>query len=163
MLIEPQLALGFEDRLVRMPRAPTRHCGMPYVNLVCITYWKTWLKQGLKVAPARVNRALPEGDALEIMLPNVVSDDLQVSVDRLISELDKSVRLQVQSIPQRKYVSPIPNLLHRLMSSYHDKSPGKAKVAILFSGGIDSTALCYFADRCSEFSFLFSFRQISDC
>ena len=98
-----------------MPRAPTRHCGMPYVNLVCITYWKTWLKQGLKVAPARVNRALPEGDALEIMLHNMVSDDLQVSVDRLISELDKSVRLQVQSIPQRKYVSPIPNLLHRLI------------------------------------------------
>lgn len=26
-------------------------------------------------------------------------------------------------------------------------SPGKARLAILFSGGIDSAALCYFADR----------------
>jgi len=39
------------------------------------------------------------------------------------------------------------------ITSYYDKSPGKARIAILFSGGIDSTALCYFADRYSSFLF----------
>jgi len=81
-------------------------------------------------------------------LPNVVSDNLQVAVDRLIYELDKSVCLQVQSIPQRKYVLPVFSFS---ITSYYDKSPGKARIAILFSGGIDSTALCYFADRYSSF------------
>jgi len=58
--------------------------------------------QVLEVAPAQVNRTVPEDDIPEMALPNVVSDNLQVAVDRLISELDKSVCLQVQSIPQRR-------------------------------------------------------------
>jgi len=84
-------------------------------------------------------------------LPNVVSDNLKAAVDRFISELDKSVCLQVQSIPQQKFVLLVFSFS---ITSYYDQSPGKARIAILFSGGIDSTALCYFADRYSSFLFL---------
>ncbi|KAJ3569276.1 hypothetical protein NP233_g5157 [Leucocoprinus birnbaumii] len=77
--------------------------------------------------PVRVNQELPEEDLSEIGSLDTIPEHLQLPVDQLIAELDKSVRLQVQSIPSR--------------------IPGEARLAILFSGGIDSTALCYFADR----------------
>ncbi|KAF9454906.1 hypothetical protein P691DRAFT_799912 [Macrolepiota fuliginosa MF-IS2] len=76
---------------------------------------------------AQVKKDIPGEDIPGVASLDIVPDYLQASVDRLIAELDKSVQLQVQYIPPR--------------------NPDEARVAILFSGGIDSTALCYFADR----------------
>ncbi|KAG6868333.1 hypothetical protein C0993_004942 [Termitomyces sp. T159_Od127] len=51
------------------------------------------------------------------------------AVDDLIHYLDQSVMLQVQNIPQKS------------------ASKGKARVAVLFSGGIDSTVITYLAHK----------------
>ncbi|KAI0824166.1 asparagine synthase-domain-containing protein [Trametes gibbosa] len=78
--------------------------------------------------PRCVNRALPEdppkAESLDCIPPHLVSP-----VDKLIAELDRSVMLQVQHIPRR------------------NSAVGEAKVAVFFSGGIDSTMLAYLADR----------------
>ncbi|KAE9410848.1 hypothetical protein BT96DRAFT_983532 [Gymnopus androsaceus JB14] len=73
--------------------------------------------------PAKVNTILPPNDT---PLPDdsldVIPDWLQESVDGLISVLDRSVMLKVRDIP-------------------------RDPVAVLFSGGIDSTILTLLADR----------------
>ncbi|KAI0639221.1 asparagine synthase-domain-containing protein [Trametes polyzona] len=78
--------------------------------------------------PKTVNRTLPEN------LPTTESLDhipphLAEPVDDLIAELDRSVMLRVRDIPRRK------------------NSDGEARVAVFFSGGIDSTMLAFLADR----------------
>jgi asparagine synthetase B (glutamine-hydrolysing) len=51
------------------------------------------------------------------------------ATEQFISELDRSVMLRVKDIPQASGTS------------------GNAKVAVLFSGGIDSTMLAFLAHR----------------
>ncbi|KAF9073720.1 asparagine synthase-domain-containing protein [Rhodocollybia butyracea] len=70
------------------------------------------------------NLPLPPGDSLD-----VIRDWLQGPVDELISQLDRSVMLQVRDIPQ------------------DPSAKGQARVAVLFSGGIDCTILTLLADR----------------
>lgn len=50
-------------------------------------------------------------------------------MEQLIDQLDRSVMLRVRDIPQAM------------------GDAGNAKVAVLFSGGIDSTMLAFFAHR----------------
>jgi asparagine synthetase B (glutamine-hydrolysing) len=62
-------------------------------------------------------------------------------VDDLISQLDRSVMLQVKAVPRFPQMSILPSV--DMASLSHDK----ARVAILFSGGIDSTVLAFLAHR----------------
>ncbi|KAG1885677.1 asparagine synthase-domain-containing protein [Suillus subluteus] len=80
----------------------------------------------------RVNTMLPP-DAPPLV-PSldfaIVPRDLAIAIDHLIDHLDKSVMLRVQNIPGRT-----------------SSERGKAQVAVLFSGGIDSTMLAFLAHR----------------
>jgi asparagine synthetase B (glutamine-hydrolysing) len=60
----------------------------------------------------------------------IVPRDLAIAIDNLIDHLDRSVMLRVQNIPRRT-----------------SSEKGKAQVAVLFSGGIDSTILAFLAHR----------------
>ncbi|KIM84589.1 hypothetical protein PILCRDRAFT_6217 [Piloderma croceum F 1598] len=77
----------------------------------------------------RVNPTQPPHELLQLETLDQIPDFLSASVDDLIAHLDKSVMLRVRDIPR----SP-------------DKE-GQARVAVLFSGGIDSTILTFFAHR----------------
>ncbi|KAK7058246.1 hypothetical protein VNI00_001877 [Paramarasmius palmivorus] len=80
--------------------------------------------------PAKVNTTLPSGDELPaIDTLEIVPAWLEPTVDDLIYQLDRSVYLRVRDIPQSSL------------------SPGQARVAVLFSGGIDSTVITLLADR----------------
>ncbi|KAH9846065.1 asparagine synthase-domain-containing protein [Lenzites betulinus] len=78
--------------------------------------------------PKCVNRILPD-DPPKVKSLDCIPPHLTLPVDDLITELDRSVMLQVQNIPRRK------------------NAVGEARVAVFFSGGIDSTMLAYLADR----------------
>ncbi|KAH9944543.1 asparagine synthase-domain-containing protein [Epithele typhae] len=78
--------------------------------------------------PANVNRNIPDDPPRPIALDRIPAH-MSDTVDRLIVELDRSVMLRVRNIPQR------------------DNAPGQARVAVLFSGGIDSTMVAFLADR----------------
>jgi asparagine synthetase B (glutamine-hydrolysing) len=60
----------------------------------------------------------------------ILPRDLAIAVDQLIDHLDRSVMLRVQNVPRRTSLET-----------------GKAHVAVLFSGGIDSTILAFLAHR----------------
>ncbi|TCD67522.1 hypothetical protein EIP91_012276 [Steccherinum ochraceum] len=78
--------------------------------------------------PCKVNTTLP-GDPPRTANLDDIPPHLATSVDDLIAHLDRSVKLQTQNIPRRS------------------EEKGKARVAVLFSGGIDSTMLAFLADR----------------
>ncbi|EPQ60903.1 hypothetical protein GLOTRDRAFT_113412 [Gloeophyllum trabeum ATCC 11539] len=75
-----------------------------------------------------LNRIFPDNPP-RLQSLDVIPDFLLTTVDDLISQLEKSVRLRVQNIPR----------------IHHDKGP--ASVAVLFSGGIDCTMIAFLADR----------------
>ncbi|THH31989.1 hypothetical protein EUX98_g2193 [Antrodiella citrinella] len=78
----------------------------------------------------KVNTSIPDNPPKTADLDNIPMHLLS-SVDGLIAQLDRSVMLQTYNIPQSS-----------------DK--GKARVAVLFSGGIDSTVLAFLAHRYVE-------------
>ncbi|KZV77010.1 hypothetical protein PENSPDRAFT_278247 [Peniophora sp. CONT] len=80
--------------------------------------------------PTRVNGTPPPTEHAEPTVRGVVEipDHLAASVDELSSHLDRSVRLRVENIPE-----PV--------------NAGRARVAVLFSGGIDSTVCAFLAHR----------------
>ncbi|KAF8922342.1 asparagine synthase-domain-containing protein [Mucidula mucida] len=80
--------------------------------------------------PAAVNVSIPPEDWPHTTTLDIVPNHLEDSVDDLISHLDKSVMLRVQNIP-RPPSAPCT----------------QARVAVLFSGGIDSTIITYLAHR----------------
>ncbi|KAJ6574847.1 asparagine synthase-domain-containing protein [Mycena capillaripes] len=83
---------------------------------------------GLYSQLSRVNTTLPPDD-WPVIAGLETPDYLTQTVDELIKHLDRSVELRVRDIPQ--------SLVH----------PGAARVAVLFSGGIDSTVLAFFAHK----------------
>ncbi|KAI0249563.1 asparagine synthase-domain-containing protein [Lactifluus subvellereus] len=91
----------------------------------------------------RVNQALPP---IDTELPRLQSLDsipqhLSSAVDGLIFHLDHSVALRVSNIPQRCLGSP---------SSSEEKPSARSiptRVAVLFSGGIDSTICAFLAHK----------------
>ncbi|KAI0670083.1 asparagine synthase-domain-containing protein [Trametes maxima] len=77
--------------------------------------------------PRSVNKLIP-GHGPKVESLDHIPPHLTTAVDDLIAGLDRSVRLRVQNIPRRN-------------------TPGEARVAVFFSGGIDSTMLAFLADR----------------
>ncbi|KAH9486732.1 Asparagine synthetase domain-containing protein 1 [Psilocybe cubensis] len=78
--------------------------------------------------PAKINITLPSGDIPQVKNLANIPQHLKHAVDDLIYQLDRSVMLQVSNIP------------------YHSER-NKARVAVLFSGGIDSTILTFLANK----------------
>ncbi|KZT06790.1 uncharacterized protein LAESUDRAFT_699630 [Laetiporus sulphureus 93-53] len=76
----------------------------------------------------RINVMIPE-DPPKVEDLARIPEHLTSAVDELLSHLDLSVRLRVQNVP-------------RVATSV-----GQARVAVLFSGGIDSTMLAFLAHR----------------
>ncbi|TFK76894.1 hypothetical protein BDN72DRAFT_884541 [Pluteus cervinus] len=84
---------------------------------------------------SRVNATLPPEDYERVESLDQIPSSMVKVVDDLITELDRSVMLRVRDIPLTSL------------------QPGQARVAVLFSGGIDSTVITYLAHRhlpCSE-------------
>ncbi|KAH8120264.1 asparagine synthase-domain-containing protein [Phellopilus nigrolimitatus] len=79
------------------------------------------------VSPSKVNGLIPHTPPMSSSL-SVIPEELSSTVDDLIAHLSRSVYLRVRDIP-------------------YQGREGQARVAILFSGGIDSTMLAYMADR----------------
>ncbi|KAF9654309.1 hypothetical protein BDM02DRAFT_3182121 [Thelephora ganbajun] len=77
----------------------------------------------------RVNVVVPHDQYPSPNLGAAIPEYLQAAVDNLVSQLERSVMLQVKSITSLR------------------KRYGEATVAILFSGGIDSAILAFLADR----------------
>ncbi|KAH9835729.1 asparagine synthase-domain-containing protein [Rhodofomes roseus] len=75
-----------------------------------------------------INRLLPD-DPLKVQHLDGILPHLVTAVDGLIDQLDRSVMLRVRDIPKRGEAS------------------SQARVAVLFSGGIDSTMLAFLASR----------------
>jgi asparagine synthetase B (glutamine-hydrolysing) len=89
-----------------------------------------------------VNRTLPAEDTELPQLQSLESIPAYISsaVEGLISHLDRSVALRVSNIPRQRVELP----------SIHEARPVRsvfARVAVLFSGGIDSTTCAFLADR----------------
>ncbi|KAI8995458.1 asparagine synthase-domain-containing protein [Trametes punicea] len=79
--------------------------------------------------PYPVNRSLPENPPKVTSLESIPLH-LRDAVDDLIAQMDRSTMLRVRNIPRR-----------------NDGIGGQARVAVFFSGGIDSTVLAFLADR----------------
>ncbi|KAF4623755.1 hypothetical protein D9613_001987 [Agrocybe pediades] len=77
--------------------------------------------------PAKVNTELPPDTIPQLESLETIPEHLVKTVDDLIYHLDRSVFLRVKDIPQRC------------------KAGKKARLAVLFSGGIDSTVITYLA------------------
>ncbi|KAI0321107.1 asparagine synthase-domain-containing protein [Amylostereum chailletii] len=82
--------------------------------------------------PEKVNLLIPDPEPPLLESLDTVPDHLEYAVEGLISCLDASVRLRVENIPK----PPTPLFPY---------SPGR--LAVLFSGGIDSTMLAFLAHR----------------
>ncbi|KAI0036656.1 asparagine synthase-domain-containing protein [Vararia minispora EC-137] len=83
----------------------------------------------LQAIPARVNRTLPsESERPFVTSLDEIPPQLSSAVDGLISRLDRSVRLRIENIPK-------------------NVSLDKGQLAVLFSGGIDSTVITFLAHR----------------
>jgi asparagine synthetase B (glutamine-hydrolysing) len=89
-----------------------------------------------------VNRELPPIDTELPWLKSLdnVPEYLSSAVEDLIFHLDRSVALRVSNIPGRSVESPS-------IDKARLASPVSARVAVLFSGGIDSTICAFLAAK----------------
>ena len=93
----------------------------------------------------RVNTAVPDDQYLSPDFTGIIPKYLQAAVDGLVSQLRRSVMLQVKSITSLKCANPSP--LEGTVLTLSRKRYGEASVAVLYSGGIDSAVLAFLADR----------------
>ena len=98
-----------------------------FCSLVCANAYIS------QAQPMRTNDVLPPAESNEPALSSVadIPDYLVETVNQLTAHLDSSVRLRVENIPKPTVA-------------------GSARVAVLFSGGIDSTMVAFLADRSVE-------------
>ena len=89
-----------------------------------------------------MNRALPpiDTDGLRLQSLDIIPPYLSSAVDELIYHLDHSVSLLVSNVPQRGVELPSSD---QALSA----RPLPVRVAVLFSGGIDSTACAFLAHK----------------
>ncbi|KAI0067903.1 hypothetical protein BV25DRAFT_1911767 [Artomyces pyxidatus] len=84
-----------------------------------------------------VNHMLPSSDpeSPRVQSLDVIPSFLSATVDNFIAHLDRSVSLRIRNIPQRS------------TASVETASRHPARLAVLFSGGIDSTMIAFLAHR----------------
>ena len=89
-----------------------------------------------------MSRALPPTDAQDIRLQSldIIPQYLSSAVDELIYHLNHSVSLHVSDVPQRGVELPSSDQALSARSV-------PARVAVLFSGGIDSTICAHLAHK----------------
>ena len=87
-----------------------------------------------------MNQALPPADAegLPLQSLDIIPPYLSSAVDDLIYRMDHSVSLLVSDVPHQGV--ELPSLDQAL-------SARRARVAVLFSGGIDSTVCAFLAHK----------------
>ncbi|KAK1229384.1 hypothetical protein PQX77_007561 [Marasmius sp. AFHP31] len=126
-LVTTRGLLSSEDYLTSISRQ-SKSGHFPYVS-ACISKLRE-VEYSIKAEPANVNSTLPPEDhpVPPIRSLAVIPEWLATPVDQLITQLDLSVRARVRDIPRKE-------------------SPDAARVAVLFSGGIDSTIITLLADR----------------
>lgn len=94
----------------------------------------------------KVNRTIPE-DPPRIEDLSHIPEFLTDAVDGIIAQLDRSVKLRTQDIPRHSYVLFLDSLLNLHEYFAYSQVKGSARVAVFFSGGIDSTMIAFLADR----------------
>lgn len=89
-----------------------------------------------------MSRELPPIDSELPWLQSLdsVPEYLSLAIEDLISHLGRSVALRVSNIPGRSADS-------LSIDEAHPASPVSARVAVLFSGGIDSTVCAFLAAK----------------
>lgn len=118
---------SFTTSLERLPRVASSRGVTP-----CSPY----------VQPDKVNRALPPTDTEDLQSPSldIIPQFLSSTVDELIYHLNHGVSLMVSNLPRRGVE----------LSSSDQALPARsipARVAVLFSGGIDSTVCAFLAHK----------------
>jgi hypothetical protein len=99
-----------------------------------------------KAEICRINTTLPFGDVLPLESLVDIPPSMAPTIDSFLANLDRSVMLQVQNIYQASSVM-ILTTHYTLNNTRFRTESGQARVAILFSGGIDSTVLSFLAHR----------------
>jgi asparagine synthetase B (glutamine-hydrolysing) len=89
-----------------------------------------------------MNDSLPSLDYLERPLDSI-RDFLTESIDGLIDQLDRSVKLQVNNIPAITKSEAQCDLVYGCICG----SKTQGRMAVLFSGGIDSAIIAYLAHK----------------
>lgn len=89
-----------------------------------------------------MNQALPptETEDLQLQSLDIIPQYLSSTVDELIYHLNHSVSLMVSNLPRRGVEFPSPDQALPARSV-------PARVAVLFSGGIDSTVCAFLAHK----------------
>ncbi|KAK0505900.1 asparagine synthase-domain-containing protein [Armillaria luteobubalina] len=98
-------------------------------HLKALTRWPSQPTVSSYADPPKVNPSIPPDTWPRLVSLDKIPDYLSASVDGLISHLDRSVMLRVHNIPHRS------------------SAPTQSRVAVLFSGGIDSTVIAYLAHK----------------
>ena len=94
--------------------------------------------------PGEVNTDIPPQDSPRFESLDEVLEVHLSTVNDFIHHLDRSVMLRVLNIPQPSYVA----LYHLYTTADLSKrATMNARVAVLFSGGIDSTVVAFFAHK----------------
>ncbi|EAU92919.2 asparagine synthase [Coprinopsis cinerea okayama7 len=116
---------NFDDSIIKLSRQNDTE-SLPYV--CTSSYWLHVVLTPDKAYPAKVNATLPPDDYPVYDSLDIIPVHLVDTVNELLEILDRSVALRVKDIP-------------------HNSEPNSARLAILFSGGIDSTILTFLAHR----------------
>lgn len=98
--------------------------------------------RSLYTQPDKVNQALPPTDTEDLRLQplDIIPQYLSSAVDELTYHLDHSVSLRVRNVPQQGVELPSSDQALSARSV-------PARVAVLFSGGIDSTVCAFLAHK----------------
>jgi hypothetical protein len=135
----------FETCLSSLPRV--EHYTSPFVSIYPMpSIYKCSLccSQGRL---RKVNLSIPPDNSPQSSCPRNIPDFLSLAVDDLIAHLNRSVMLRVQDIPRPQYACLLCTKYFIHVPFFTSNAPKEARVAVLFSGGIDSSILAFLAHR----------------
>ncbi|KAH8991989.1 asparagine synthase-domain-containing protein [Lactarius akahatsu] len=129
--------LGRRSLLMHVPSPD-----LPYLLLASVSAGKSDHYDFTETQPDKVNQASPPTDTEDFRLQSldIIPQYLSSAVDELTYHLDHSVSLRVRNVPQRGVELPSSDQALSARSV-------PARVAVLFSGGIDSTVCAFLAHK----------------